>query len=178
MSNDSKTEEIRLGVIGKMSFVRIVNFRSHKSMSSTFLKLTLFFKVQNHSEVNNGRFHRININNNILRLNVPMNNIPLMTFLQTFCYSCQNHLHIFYWHSLAISYHRHQIYSLQVFCHQYELILALEHCFVLRYMLCSQKLSQNRKLALNYEERSIKSNHLSCIKLSALLASSLKNLNR
>ena len=126
MSDDSKAEEVRFGPIVEVGLLAGENLRSHEGQSATFLVLALFFQVKDHAEVNDGRFHTGHIDHNVFRLEVSVNDVPLVALDESFCNSSQDGLGVFGGQVAAGLDDRHQVLSLQVFGEDDELIAALE----------------------------------------------------
>lgn len=112
--NYSQAKPITLGVVGCPLVLALKYLRSHVGQSTTFLELTLFFQVQSHPEIDYSWFHRVQVHNNILRLDVSMDDLLLVALFQPFSDAGDDGPDIFLTHGGTVVDDSHEISALDV----------------------------------------------------------------
>jgi hypothetical protein len=64
--------------------------------------LAFFFEIEDHSEIDNGGLHGIQIDDDVLRFDVPMNDVPFVALQQTLCDADHDRFDVFDFYFLRI----------------------------------------------------------------------------
>ena len=102
MRKDSKTEDIAFAVIGNCSLGKLVDLGGHVGSCAASVQVIGFFGIEWESKVDDGGLHSIEIDDDILWLDISVNDVLPVAFIQSVTNSQQYFFDVFLLEASAI----------------------------------------------------------------------------